>query len=262
MGRKIMPELPEVETLCRQLRGKVVGQVIRSMTVYDEKLSDLADVRGQRITDVRRIGKTVVCTLLDGRRLVVHLRMSGRLLWREHQATEPHTRLRLGFAVGDLDLVDPRRFATVRVADEPPQVCRNDFITGFDRRSFLARQACRRIAVKLVLMDQAAVAGIGNIYACEILHRARISPLRPAAEISKEEWSRIFREARLVLQCGIAKRGTSISDWRDLYGAPGENQHTLAVYAREGKACPVCGEVIVRMRQGGRSTFYCPRCQT
>jgi formamidopyrimidine-DNA glycosylase len=257
-----MPELPEVETLCRQLRKKVVGQAVRSMKVYDQKLSDLADVRGQKIAEVRRMGKTVVCTLDDGRHLVIHLRMSGRLLWREHQAAEPHTRLRIGFAGGDLDLVDPRRFATVRVVQDPPPVCRNDFINGFDRRSFLARQASRRMAVKLVLMDQAAVAGIGNIYACEILHRARVSPLRPAAEISPEAWSRIFREARLVLLCGIAKRGTSISDWRDLYGAPGENQKGLAVYAREGKACPVCGEVIVRIRQGGRSTFYCPRCQT
>jgi formamidopyrimidine-DNA glycosylase len=176
-----MPELPEVETLCRQLRGKVVGQVIRSMTVYDEKLSDLADVRGQRITDVRRIGKTVVCTLLDGRRLVVHLRMSGRLLWREHQATEPHTRLRLGFAVGDLDLVDPRRFATVRVADEPPQVCRNDFITGLTGEVFW-RVSLSPDCVKLVLMDRPPLRASATFTPPAILHRARISPLRPAAE--------------------------------------------------------------------------------
>ncbi|MBP7341576.1 MAG: bifunctional DNA-formamidopyrimidine glycosylase/DNA-(apurinic or apyrimidinic site) lyase [Smithellaceae bacterium] len=256
-----MPELPEVETLCRQLQEKIVGRVIRSKEVYDEKLSGLADVRGREVTDVRRIGKTVVCVLDDGRRLVVHLRMSGRLLWRTEYAIEPHTRLRLGFAEGCVDLVDPRRFATVCVAVDNPETCRNDFITGFDRQAFLVRQALRRVAVKLVLMDQAAVAGIGNIYACEILHRARVSPLRPAAEIKKEEWNRIFRQARRVLQDGIEKRGTSISDWRDLYGCPGENQYLLAVYGREGKACPVCGEVITRIRQGGRSTFYCPRCQ-
>jgi len=106
-----------------------------------------------------------------------------------------------------------------------------------------------------------AIAGIGNIYACEILHGAGISPVRQAAMLGDYEWKKIFSQARRVLKKAIAKRGTSISDWRDLYGCPGENQNELQVYGREGTTCCVCKEVIVRIKQGGRSTFYCPRCQ-
>ena len=122
-------------------------------------------------------------------------------------------------------------------------------------------QAGRRVHVKILLMDPKAIAGIGNIYACEILHGAGISPTRPAAALSETEWRKIFRQARRVLRKAIAGRGTSISDWRDLYGCAGENQNELKVYGKEGEACSRCGGIIVRIRQGGRSTFYCPQCQ-
>jgi formamidopyrimidine-DNA glycosylase len=110
-------------------------------------------------------------------------------------------------------------------------------------------------------MDQKAIAGIGNIYACEILHSAGISPTRPAAALGEPEWRKIFSRARSVLKKAIVGRGTSISDWKDLYGCAGENQNELRVYGKEGEACARCGGIIVRIRQGGRSTFYCPQCQ-
>jgi formamidopyrimidine-DNA glycosylase len=110
-------------------------------------------------------------------------------------------------------------------------------------------------------MDKNAIEGIGNIYASEILHRVGINPQRTAAELGKSDWSNILRAAKIILEKSITNRGTSISDWRDLYGAKGENQHELKAYGQEGKRCSKCTGTIRRIKQGGRSTFYCPQCQ-
>ena len=110
-------------------------------------------------------------------------------------------------------------------------------------------------------MDQKAVLGIGNIYACEILHQTGIHPERIAASVTKKEWKAIFRNAGIILRKAIEKRGSSISDWRDLYGSQGENQNELKAYGRAGQKCFQCGGTIRRIKQGGRSTFYCPGCQ-
>ncbi|MBP1761724.1 MAG: formamidopyrimidine-DNA glycosylase, partial [Firmicutes bacterium] len=197
----------------------------------------------------------------DGRSIVLHLRMTGRLLWRQGAKRETHTRWRLTIDDGNVDLVDPRRFATVKVLPTLIDKDTNDVMTGFDEKLFLTRQAVRNVSVKVLLMDPKAIAGIGNIYACEILHRAGIDPLRQAAKLNGSDWKKIIRIARRILKKGIEKRGTSISDWRDLYGCQGENQHELKVYGQEGKTCSKCRGVIMRIKQGGRSTFYCPQCQ-
>ena len=256
-----MPELPEVETLCRQLQTRIAGKKILSTKVCDHKLDGIGNVRGLRVLGVCRRGKTVEMRLEGGQCIIIHLRMSGRLFWRTGRCRESHTRWRITLEGGGIDLVDPRRFATVRVISDPPEALTNDLMGSFDFRKFLQSQAGRRIHVKTLLMDPKAIAGIGNIYACEILHAAGISPLRPAASLGESEWKKIFRQARRILRKAIAGRGTSISEWRDLYGCPGENQKELKVYGREGEDCVRCGGIIVRIRQGGRSTFYCPRCQ-
>lgn len=256
-----MPELPEVETLCRQLQTMIAGKQILGSTVYDEKLGALGDLGRCKVKAVRRDGKSIVLNLDNGRCMRIHLRMTGRLLWRPCEEREPHTRWRMRLENGNIDLVDPRRFATVGLEDEPAESPERDLLMCFDEKEFLRRQARRRISVKILLLDQRAIAGIGNIYACEILHTAGISPLRQAETLSLEEWKRVFRYGRRILRSGIRRRGTSISDWRDLYGSPGEYQHALKVYGREGKACGICGACVTRIRQGGRSTFYCPECQ-
>lgn len=256
-----MPELPEVETLSRQLQHRIAGEKIRAMRIYDRKLDGLEDVRGRTIRGVCRLGKSILIMLDDGVGIVIHLRMTGWLFWRTDKKREPHTRWRMTLAAGSIDLVDPRRFATVKVVRTEPEKPVNDLMGRFDLKHFLENQARRRVPVKGLLMDPKAIAGIGNIYACEILHGAGISPVRQAATLGDHEWKKIFRQARRVLKRAIAKRGTSISDWRDLYGCPGENQNELKVYGREGTTCCVCKEVIVRIKQGGRSTFYCPWCQ-
>jgi len=256
-----MPELPEVETLCRQLQALIAGKNILGSIVYDNKLSGAGNIGGRKIEEVRRDGKSIALKLDDERYIKVHLRMTGRLLWRPCREREPHTRWRISLENGNIDLVDPRRFATVRVEDELAGSPEKDLFMCFNEKVFLRRQTVRRISVKILLMDQRAIAGIGNIYACEILHSAGISPLRQVATLSLGEWKRVFRHGRRILKSGIRRRGTSISDWRDLYGCPGEYQQELRVYGREGKACCTCGARVARIRQGGRSTFYCPECQ-
>ena len=256
-----MPELPEVETLCRQLGTKISGAKIVSADVYDNKLSSVRNFKQGTVVDIDRQGKTISINLTDGNSLLIHLRMTGRLLWQESAERPKYSRWRMCFKKGNVFLVDPRRFATVRIIKTVREKIQNDFITGFEVKVFLATQARRNVNIKTLLMDPTAVAGIGNIYACEILKSSAISPLRKASTLSRPEWKRIFANARSILKRGIEKRGTSISDWRDLYGHPGENQHELTVYGRAKQRCALCGETISRIKQGGRSTFYCPGCQ-
>lgn len=256
-----MPELPEVETLCRQLQEKICGRKILASYVYDEKLAGIKNLKARMVSAVERRGKTITILLDDGKFLLIHLRMTGRLLWQKDSTRPKHSRWRMTFKDGNLCLLDPRRFATVKVERAKPVKIPNDLLTGFDERAFLEKQAKRKVNVKFLLMDPKAVAGIGNIYACEILHRSGISPLRQASTLSLKEWKRLFGNAKRIFKKGIEKRGTSISDWRDLYGRQGENQHELKAYGQEGCRCSICGGTICRIRQGGRSTFYCPDCQ-
>ncbi|KQC10316.1 MAG: hypothetical protein APR62_02060 [Smithella sp. SDB] len=256
-----MPELPEVETLCRQLKEKICARKIMASEVYDNKLSSIKNFKTGKIEKIERQGKTIVIHLDNGNFIKIHLRMTGRLLWQDSIQRPGHSRWKLSFDNGCVFLVDPRRFATVKVEKTAQEKQKNDLMADFDEKKFLENQAGRKVNVKTLLMDPKAVAGIGNIYACEILHCSGISPLRLASTLSKEEWKKIISNARRILKKGIEKRGTSISDWRDLYGCPGENQNELKAYGQEGKRCPTCGSTIWRIKQGGRSTFYCPSCQ-
>jgi formamidopyrimidine-DNA glycosylase len=256
-----MPELPEVETLCRQLQTKICGKKILATEVYDNKLATIKNVRDQKVTAVQREGKKIVIVLDNGYAIFIHLRMTGRLLWQKDSVVPKHGRWRITFTDGNVFLVDPRRFATVEVLKKKDSDLTKDIFKDFDLKFFLDTQACRKTSVKTLIMDKNAVEGIGNIYACEILHRTGIDPLRPAVKLTKADWNKFFKKAKVVLEKSITKRGTSISDWRDLYGQKGENQHELKAYGQEGKSCSKCGGTIHRIKQGGRSTFYCPQCQ-
>ena len=256
-----MPELPEVETLCRQLHKKISGKKILATEIYDDKLATIKNVRGQKVTAIEREGKRIVIVLDNGYAIFIHLRMTGRLLWQKDSVKPKHGRLRMTFADGNVFLVDPRRFATVEVSKKKDSDATKDIFKAFDLKYFLGTHACRKTNVKTLIMDKNAVEGIGNIYACEILHRAGISPQRTVAKLTKADWNKIFQEAKIVLEKSIKKRGSSISDWRDLYGRKGENQNELKAYGQEGKDCSKCGSTIRRIKQGGRSTFYCPQCQ-
>ena len=256
-----MPELPEVETLSRQLQKKICGLKILATEVYDDKLAHVKDVRGKKVLAVERKGKMIAIILDDGNSIFVHLRMTGRLFWQEDLTRPKHSRWRMAFADGNVFLIDPRRFATVNILKKAESDSGKDIFKEFNLKAFLKNHGSRRTKVKSLIMDQRAVAGIGNIYACEILHRTGIHPERIAATLTKDDWKKVFRQAKVVLKTAIKKRGTSISDWRDLYGCKGENQHELKAYGREEKRCSICGGTICRIKQNGRSTFFCPDCQ-
>jgi formamidopyrimidine-DNA glycosylase len=256
-----MPELPEVETLCRQLQETICGRKILESVVYDEKLAGIKNLKGRKISSVERRGKTVTILLDDRNSVLIHLRMTGRLFWQKDSIRPKHGRWRMTFADGNVFLIDPRRFATIKVVKNMESEFTKDILKAFDLNAFLKNHGSRRTKVKSLIMDQKAVAGIGNIYACEILHRTGIHPEKIASTLAEDDWKKIFCQAKAVLKTAIKKRGTSISDWRDLYGRKGENQHELKAYGREGKTCSVCGGRICRIKQGGRSTFFCPDCQ-
>ena len=169
-----MPELPEVETLCRQLHQKAGGAKILRTAIYDEKLTGQESIRGCVIQDVRRCGKTIHMVLNDGRSVLIHLRMTGRLFWRDQETKEPHTRWRMTTDCGNIDLIDPRRFATVKIEKTRAERDNKDVLLNFSMKAFLEKQAKRKVSVKILLMDPLAISGIGNIYACEILYRGRV----------------------------------------------------------------------------------------
>lgn len=256
-----MPELPEVETVCRQLHRKIAGKKILATEIYDSKLAHMENLKGRTVQAVSRMGKTIVVMLDNDSSVFIHLRMTGRLLWQSELEIPRHCRWRMFFAEGNVFLIDPRRFATIKIVKQRQSLPQNDIMDNFDLESFIAKQSKRKTKIKNLIMDQKAISGIGNIYACEILYQSAIHPECCAAALKKKDWQKIFSKAKAILEVAIKKRGTSISDWRDLYGRKGENQHELKVYGREGKSCGKCGSTIRRIKQGGRSTFYCGQCQ-
>lgn len=256
-----MPELPEVETLCRQLKRKTIGKKIIKNKVFDNKLTAVKNLKDKKIINVERRGKTIFIVLDDGRSILIHLRMTGRLLWQIDAAVPKYARWKMTLDDGEVFLVDPRRFATLKVSPTTAKESEREIFGDFDLQKFVERHGRRKTKVKSLIMDQNVVNGIGNIYACEILHRAGIHPAREAATLTRNDWERIFVQARSVLTKAISKRGTSISDWRDLYGRKGENQNELTCYGKADNDCPFCGKPICRVKQSGRGTYFCRTCQ-
>lgn len=258
-----MPELPEVETLCRQLRPVIVGTEIVETRVIDPKLGVIEGLQGREIRRVTRYGKALEMELGGDLSLLFHFRMTGRLLWQNGNGLLPHTRLVISFSHGRISLIDPRRFATVTVHEKGTCTSLgNDPLDDFNPTHLWAIAQQCTLPIKSFLMDQRRLAGIGNIYACEILHHAQVDPWRRADSLSYKEWEGIGEAAGKILTRAIACRGTSVSDWRDLFGKEGEHQHYLVVYNREGAACSRCGGMIQRRKLSGRGTYYCPACQS
>jgi formamidopyrimidine-DNA glycosylase len=258
-----MPELPEVETLRSQLEKVILNHTIEDIQIIDPKLSAINEAVGRNVTSVTRYGKYLEIHLDNGKKLTVHLRMSGRLQWQDDLQDLPaHSRFVIIFLHGRLVCIDPRRFATFSIYDDVPRVpLLDDSLRNFsvERMKDVARN--RKIPVKTLLMDQRLILGIGNIYACEILYEASVNPWREARSLSLKEWERIKSGANLILKRAVFCRGTTVSDWRDLFGKSGDYQHELKVYASEGRECGKCHGIIRRERLGGRGTYFCPSCQ-
>jgi formamidopyrimidine-DNA glycosylase len=278
-----MPELPEVETLRRDLEKETVGRRIkqveatgmRSIRRYRTKKQFAQQLEGRKITGVDRKGKYLLVRLEEGDVLVVHLGMSGQLL-RVKSAREPlekHTHVIITFTQGgQLRYVDPRTFGELFVTaqDEVEKQVPELAHLGFDPLEsmmswvrFGELLAERKTKLKALLMDQKFIAGIGNVYSDEILFAAGLRYDRSSETLSSQEIRRLYRGVVETLQDAIKHRGSSLADeqYRDLFGALGEYQHQHKVYDREGQACRRCRSTIARVRLGGRSTFLCEQCQ-
>jgi formamidopyrimidine-DNA glycosylase len=273
-----VPELPEVETVRRMIVATVPGRVIASVRLSGAKLRTPVSsglgrrLKGHALAGARRHGKYLLIDFDGGLTLLSHLGMSGRWLFFPEPPREvlSHVHARLEFVDRSaLWFQDPRRFGLLRlvrteVAFKDPSLA----ALGSDpvlaplsgpELATLARGA--RVSIKGFLMDQRRLAGVGNIYASEILHRAAVNPRRFAGRLSPVEWSRVARELPAVLGEAIERMGTTFSAYRTLWNEPGSYGERLLVYDRAGQPCRRCGAPIRRIVQGQRSTFFCPVCQ-
>jgi formamidopyrimidine-DNA glycosylase len=270
-----MPELPEVETIAAGLRARIAGREIAEMRISLPKLlrattpADLRALEGAAVTAVRRRGKILILECGE-RALLFHLKMTGRFLWVGRDApADAHTHLVIAFAGSDEELRfhDVRKFGFLRcVAKEGINACDEIRPLGpdpieIDRPSFEARLSGRRGRLKSLLLNQRFLAGIGNIYADEMLFAARLHPRTAAERLRPEERRRLWASMRAVLRRAVAAGGSSIRDYRGVGGEVGDFQTRHRVYGRSGQPCRRCGASVRRIVLGGRSTFFCPVCQ-
>jgi formamidopyrimidine-DNA glycosylase len=270
-----VPELPEVETIARGLANAVTGKTIATVVVTMRKIVVPPEgetfeqaLAGDTIASVGRRGKYVLFQLASGRRLAVHLRMTGRLIVQPAGYAEPYpyTHVRLAFTdASGLCFADVRQFGRMRLLavgdpwDADGGV--EPLSEGFTSDAFVSMLDGRRTPIKSFLLDQSRIAGVGNIYACEALWEAGIRPSRPSHKISRPARRRLHGAIRNVLNRSIEARGTSVDDYVDAEGLKGGFQNQLAVYGRLGEPCSRCGKPIVRTVIGQRGTWWCRGCQ-
>jgi formamidopyrimidine-DNA glycosylase len=271
-----MPELPEVETIRRQLAPVVEGRVLEALEIRDprwclplapEAVRDALE--GRRVERLGRRGKYLVWELAGDAFLLMHLRMTGTLLY-DPPAGTPYERVRFVLDDGhELRFCDPRRFGTGELA--LGTAARDAFFAarlGLEPLDGeLSGEALRRLArgrrapVKAFLLDQRWIAGVGNIYADEALFRARIHPLRPAGTLTRAQCDALAEAVRATLTAGLAAGGATIDDFRHADGASGAFQDEFLVHGRGGEPCPACGGPVVKLLAAGRGTYACERCQ-
>jgi formamidopyrimidine-DNA glycosylase len=273
-----MPELPEVESVRRQLEPALVGRRFERVQIDDPRLvrpyepaEVAAELEGERVAAVERRGKYLIVRFESGRVLLIHLRMTGSLLSAPNGSLpdDPHRRAVVKLDDGsDVGYRDVRRFGTwlllepgqagpylaARVGDEPLDAL-------FTAARLGERLAGRRTTLKAALLDQRTLAGLGNIYVDEALWRARLNPLRPAAGLDRNELRRLHRGIRAALEHGLARQGSTLRDYRLPDGSGGSMQSEFRVYGRRDEPCDRCGTLIARTQVAGRTTWFCPTCQ-
>ncbi|MEF8847429.1 MAG: bifunctional DNA-formamidopyrimidine glycosylase/DNA-(apurinic or apyrimidinic site) lyase [Candidatus Paceibacterota bacterium] len=285
-----MPELPEVKTTVRGLK-QVLGREIEDVWCDNEKMTkqDYPDfkkqIKGKEIKDARRRAKFILMDLSEDKTLMLHQRLTGHLLlgkwerkngeWVAEQDIlnqKVNGYLHLIFYLDDgqmLVLSDLRKFATAELwdtkklekSDRLQKLGPEPLTEDFDLQAFKDALKRRSAAIKTILMKQEVLAGIGNIYSDEILWRAKIHPSTPTNELNNEELKKILKEIKSVLEKALQKRGTSIADYRDIHGEKGHYQEELEAYHQHGEPCSRCGSTVKRMKIGGRSAHFCPKCQ-
>jgi formamidopyrimidine-DNA glycosylase len=282
-----MPELPEVETVRRGLDPVMAGQTITQALINRPDLRwpfppRMAErLTGAGVTALRRRSKYILADLSTGESLLIHLGMSGRILisgalqgnfYHDHPAPAKHDHVVLTLGNGaQITFNDPRRFGAMdlldtRLGDAHPllaQIGPEPFGNGFNETYLTERLKARSTPIKTALLDQHVVAGLGNIYVCEVLYRAGIHPARPAGQLPTKAVAGLVPLIREVLAEAIEAGGSSLRDYRQADGELGYFQHNFRAYGRENEPCttPGCIGQIERIVQSGRSSFFCPKCQ-
>jgi len=265
-----MPELPEVETIKRGLESTVLGKKIIGVRVNNPKVIRQPSpaefkkgLAGARIKNILRKAKVLILELSNGKSLVIHLKMTGQLVYPGGGRAS-----RVSFDLSDgkiLDFNDQRLFAELRLMDdwhdlkfiqglgpEPFQISPEQFKKMLDKK---------KTRIKPLLMDQAFICGIGNLYAAEALFASRLDPCRPAVSLSDKERELLFKKIKDILSKAIKHKGSSVDQYVQLTGRPGGFVKYHKVYDRKGKPCFVCHTPIQRISLGGRGTYFCPKCQ-
>ncbi len=286
-----MPELPEVETIRRGLKPLIEKRKINDVIVSCDKSfrGKVEDVRNARIEAVRRRGKALLLDLDNDNTMLIHLRMTGQLIFRSSspekkikdfagghpnksfvdELPNAQTRVIFGFETGKLFFNDQRKFGFVQVL-KTGEVENEPFIAGLGPEPWHMKveelhEKCQRHAkapIKAVLLDQKVVAGIGNIYADESLYYAGVHPAELAGKLSRDQVTKILEGACLVMQKSIDSGGSTMATYVRPDGSTGDYLELFAkVFRREGKKCERCGEIIQKTRVAGRGTHYCPKCQ-
>jgi formamidopyrimidine-DNA glycosylase len=273
-----VPELPEVETVRRQLEPLLVGRRFERVAIDDPRLvrpfdrvAVAAELEGERVAEVGRRGKYLIFRFESGRVLLVHLRKTGSFRHRRNGVGEddPHRRAVVRLDDGsDVAYRDVRRFGTWLLVEpeelEPylaERLGEEPLLAGFTPASLARRLTGRRAPIKAALLDQRTLAGMGNIYVDEALWRARLNPLRPASELDRNELRRLHRGIRAALEHGLARQGSTLRDYRLPDGSGGSMQAEFRVYGRRDEPCDRCGTPIARTQVAGRTTWFCPTCQ-
>lgn len=291
-----MPELPEVETTVRELRKKIINRKINGVWSDFEKIikkpagfdSFKKKIKNKKITAVKRRGKNIVFDLSGGKVLLLHQKMTGHLLvgkWEKKgkkwisrspgaiAEDKQNKYLHLIFFLDDgrqLALSNLRKFARVEFWDKEDleksekikKLGEEPLSAKFTFQKFIKSLNKRHKGrIKQVLMDQSVIAGIGNIYASEILWEARVNPFKDFKKLTRKELKKVFKAIKKILKKGIELKGASYSDYRRVKGRKGGFQDWGRVYDKERKECPRCGTAIERKKDGGRSTYFCPHCQ-
>jgi len=286
-----MPELPEVETIRLQLKPKIVGKIIKDIEILEKKqfIGRREEVVGKKIVDIIRYGKVLVFELVNSvtrkptniKYLNIHLKLTGQILYSENlknpvfkeiipftktnKMPAKTTRIILTFSdCSGLFFNDMRKFGWFKVTEKPEKPGGIDVLS----KEFTVEKLIELISgnsqpIKILLMDQEKITGIGNIYANEALFLAKIHPLRKSKSLSKLETAKLYQMIKKVIEQGLRYRGSSGADeaFVQINGTKGEYQRHFLVYQREKKPCPVCQTPIKRIKQGGRSSFFCPKCQ-
>jgi formamidopyrimidine-DNA glycosylase len=267
-----VPEFPEVYTIVFDLNREIQGKKIDSIKIFDEALArpskeKISSLVGNTVLQVTQIGKNIVLNLPCGG-LVFHLRMTGRLLYRNiKDVDDPYTRLVFSFGDSELRFCEMRRFGYAQYLSKEEVFDLSKRyelgVVSMSYRLFRERVATKNTIIKRLLLDQNVVSGLGNIYANEALFLAKIHPERTTKSLSEEETLNLFNAIKTVINQGISYRGSTLLDksYVDIYGRPGAYQNYFKVYGKQGNPCPFCKTNIVAKQIAQRGSFFCPRCQ-